>query len=300
MQDEPKHTQEPNVEPTTVDSEYPPSGSHDQFVPHLSSETQTKYPSAGSHDQFNQETLSTNVNRNLENPTETGQTFNNISTTVEEQPLNKANTDEVVSSDDVITSEEGLGEKDEIKDKVITNEEQQKSGDDSNISGSSAQYGKNIAQSVTQKLTPVYEKVAGVGSAVKSKVAGTTTVGNGTETQNGVKEQDKGVSVKDYLAEKLKPGEEDKALSEVISEALYKPKEDAVKKEDRNLDGGDEKVSEESSVNSPGKGVVGKLKGVVGSWFGKSEEKGEWDFFCLKILQNGVLCIVLTLSLLLL
>ncbi|KNA23921.1 hypothetical protein SOVF_019650 [Spinacia oleracea] len=43
---------------------------------------------------------------------------------------------------------------------------------------------------------------------------------------------DKGVAVKEYLVEKLKPGEDDKALSEVITEALpsplHKPKEEGV------------------------------------------------------------------------
>ena len=103
---------------------------------------------------------------------------------------------------------------------------------------------------------------------MKSRVTGTSTGGVGTETKNEV-------SVKDYLAEKLKPGEEDKALSELISEALHKKKEEPVKNEDGNLDDGNDKMCEEISVKSPGKGVVGKLKGVVGSWFGKAEEKGE-------------------------
>jgi hypothetical protein len=31
-------------------------------------------------------------------------------------------------------------------------------------------------------------------------------------------------------------------------------------------------VFEESNVNSPGKGVVGKVKDVVGSWFVKSPQ----------------------------
>lgn len=150
---------------------------------------------------------------------------------------------------------------------------------------------------------------------MKSKVSGTRTVDSvGVEKENVGKEQDKGVSVKDYLAEKLKPGEEDKALSEVISEALYKRKEEPkkasgdedrdvtkvvsddihqqeeepVEKEHGHLASGNEKsetVSEESNVivNSPGKSVVGKIKGVVGFWFGKSEENqsSQGKFYCL-------------------
>nr|KYP74806.1 Low-temperature-induced 65 kDa protein [Cajanus cajan] len=256
VKDEPEPTPEPNVQPSVVvDPEFPPAGSHDQFVPHLSAATQT-------HDHFTKDNISsTNINTN---PAETGQTFNTITTPVEEQPLNEASTDEVVFPKEVIASEVGSGENDNIKEKVITNEEHQKSGDASpNMSDSTAQNGKNIAHSLTEKLAPVYEKVAGVGSAVKSKVTG----GVGSETKDGV-------SVKDYLAEKLRPGEEDKALSEVISEALHKRKEEAVANED-------EKMCEEKdccvNTNSQGKGVVDKLKGVVGSWFGKSEEKGGGD-----------------------
>ena len=49
----------------------------------------------------------------------------------------------------------------------------------------------------------------------KSKVSGNQTSSVGVE-------QDKGVSVKDYLVDKLRPGDEDRALSEVISETLHK------------------------------------------------------------------------------
>ncbi|KAK7279955.1 hypothetical protein RJT34_25017 [Clitoria ternatea] len=271
VQEEPKHAPEPNIQRNHVDSEFPPAASHDQFVPHFSAATQTQNPSAESQDQSFQGTVPTNISRISANPVETAQSFNTIRSTEEEQPHDEESTDKVVTPKDVIASEVGSDEKSDIKDKVTTNaEEQQKSTDAAKISGSSAaeEGQKNIAQSLTQKLTPVYEKVAGVGSAVKSKVSV-------TETKNGDKEQDKGVSVKDYLAEKLRPGEEDKALSEVISEALHKPKEVPVKNEHGHLGSEDEKpekvTAEESSVNSQGKGVVDKLKEKVGSWFGKSE-----------------------------
>lgn len=260
VQDESKSIPELNLQPTVVDSEYPHV---DEFEPHLSAAMQTQYPSSESHEQFTQETISPNISKNLQNVTDSGQTVNTITTTVEEPSCYEANTCKVISPKDVTASEAGSVEKDDRQDNVVTNnEEQPKSGDGSNMSGSTAEYGKNIAHSLTQKLAPVYDKVAGVGSAVKSKVSGTSSRGVGTETENEVKEQDKGVSVKDYLAEKLRPGEEDKALSEVISEALHKRKEEAVKNEHH---GGDD----------TGKGVVDKLKGVVGSWFGKSEGKGE-------------------------
>ena len=62
------------------------------------------------------------------------------------------------------------------------------------MSGSPTEYGKKIALSLTEKLAPVYGKVASVGSAVKSKVPGTKRV------------IDKGVSAKDYFAKKLRHG----------------------------------------------------------------------------------------------
>ncbi|KAI4384765.1 hypothetical protein MLD38_002873 [Melastoma candidum] len=74
---------------------------------------------------------------------------------------------------------------------------------------------KRIAAVVTEKLSPVYEKVIETGSAVASKVRGSS----------GGTGEDKGVSVKEYVSEKLKPGEEDKALSELISDALRERKE---------------------------------------------------------------------------
>nr|XP_007143405.1 hypothetical protein PHAVU_007G069800g [Phaseolus vulgaris]ESW15399.1 hypothetical protein PHAVU_007G069800g [Phaseolus vulgaris] len=262
VQDEPKSIPELNLQPTVVDSEYPHV---DQFLPHLSAAMQTQYPSSESHEQFTQETMSPNINKNLQNVTDSRQTFNTITTTVEEHSCYEANTYRAISPKDVTASEAGSVEKDDRKDNVETIEEQPKSGDASNMAGSTAEYGKNIAHSLTQKLAPVYDKVAGVGSAVKSKVSGTSTGGVGTERKNEVKEEDKGVSVKDYLAEKLRPGEEDKALSEVISEALHKRKEEPVKNEHH---GGDEKMRDD-----PGKGVVDKLKGVVGSWFSNSEGK---------------------------
>ncbi|XP_028206514.1 low-temperature-induced 65 kDa protein-like [Glycine soja] len=135
----------------------------------------------------------------------------------------------------------------------------------------------------------------------KSKVSGNQTSSVGVE-------QDKGVSVKDYLVDKLRPGDEDGALSEVISETLHKKElppvevteegvrkvvSDAVHKREDNPErrmehqrilgkvteseevkrrlGGESVVTEkkyqEMYVNSPGKGVVDKFKGMVGTWF---------------------------------
>ncbi|XP_066338999.1 low-temperature-induced 65 kDa protein-like [Miscanthus floridulus] len=90
------------------------------------------------------------------------------------------------------------------------------------------EYGKQLASTV-------YEKVAGVGTAVAGKVqqatqsAGTATPGPGVQQDTatpGAGGQDKGVTVTGYIAEKLRPGNEDRALSEAISGAVQRRKED--------------------------------------------------------------------------
>ncbi|KAI3985324.1 hypothetical protein MKX01_033638 [Papaver californicum] len=187
-------------------------------------------------------------------------------------------------------------------------------------------YGRKVASAVSEKLapvygtvaevgsavvTPVYEKVAGAGSAVASKIQGTgsnTSTRTGARTDSGtgtgtggvgfVTEQDKGVSMKDYLVQKLSPGEEDKALSEVISGVMHKKKDEFPETVAKNMDKvtdspevarslgtgeheyqkeGDQGYGNDGSsvasgggIGSPnGKGMVERVKGVVSSWFGK-------------------------------
>ncbi|RCV42216.1 hypothetical protein SETIT_9G198800v2 [Setaria italica] len=88
------------------------------------------------------------------------------------------------------------------------------------------EYGKQLASTV-------YEKVAGAGTAVAGKVqqatrsAGTATPGVGAQQQDAsAGGQDKGVTVTGYIAKKLQPGDEDRALSEAISGAVQRRKED--------------------------------------------------------------------------
>ncbi|EOA18495.1 hypothetical protein CARUB_v10007046mg [Capsella rubella] len=83
-------------------------------------------------------------------------------------------------------------------------------GDETLSSGGG--YGSTVAGMVT----PVYEKVKETGASVMTKLPFSGTAGTGTETG-----QDKGVSAKEYLTEKLSPGEEDKVLSEVVTEKLH-------------------------------------------------------------------------------
>ncbi|GJM91170.1 hypothetical protein PR202_ga07519 [Eleusine coracana subsp. coracana] len=99
------------------------------------------------------------------------------------------------------------------------------------------EYGKQLA-------TTVYEKVAGAGAAVAGKVqqatqsAGTATPGVGAQQHDTTRTvtpgaggpgngQDKGVvGVTGYIAEKLRPGEEDRALSSAIADAVQRRKEE--------------------------------------------------------------------------
>ncbi|PIA49475.1 hypothetical protein AQUCO_01300347v1 [Aquilegia coerulea] len=200
-------------------------------------------------------------------------------------------------------------------------------------------YGRQIASTVTDKLAPVYGKVAGVGSVVLSKLPGTGTNENAgtdsdTRTNTGLDRgadvpvetgsgvggtTDKGaVGVKGYIAEKLKPGEEDKALSEVISGALYKRgkgvdeekkpmgevvsdafhkrnnDDDEVERENKPMgkvteseevanrlgSSESEKLGKVSGSESPsGTGVVDKFKGAFTNWFGKGGETNPTQAF---------------------
>ena len=142
--------------------------------------------------------------------TQTTQTRNQLKNTGNEKPstissATSAIADKAVSAKNTVASKLGFGD-------TATTTQQEKRTDHA---AAPTEYGKSVAQSLTEKLAPVSGKVAGVGSGVKSKVSGTQTSSMGVE-------QDKGVSVKDYLVDKLRPGDEDRALSEVISETLHK------------------------------------------------------------------------------
>ncbi|KAK9724601.1 hypothetical protein RND81_05G085900 [Saponaria officinalis] len=160
-------------------------------------------------------------------------------------------------------------------------------GEDRSVAGSIGDYGKKV-------VSTVYDKVAGLGSGS----------GVGPEHEHDVGStlpSDKGVSVKEYLADKLKPGEDDKALSKAISEALplHKSKERTI-----GLGEGDEvtevtkvvikgRVTESEEVAkslgrsedkdydglgpglaTPGKSVMDRICDAAGSWFNTSGDPG--------------------------
>lgn len=174
--------------------------------------------------------------------------------------------DKAVSAKNVVVSKLGYGSS------------EHREGEDSSKKGASesaTEYGYE------EKLAPVYEKVAGAGRAVMSKVQrGGGAEHEGRDTVG--KDTDKGVSVKEYLAEKFSPGDEDKALSEVITDAFQRKKEGIRRR-------GEERVKESEDVaarlctgkenkrdavaaggENSGAGVVDRLKGAVSSWLGKS------------------------------
>ncbi|KAF8413152.1 hypothetical protein HHK36_001127 [Tetracentron sinense] len=230
--------------------------------------------STGSHDQFSSDSPPTNTNTNPQNLQSLLESFD--ARKPEDQTKEKNSsatsviTDKAISTKNVVASKLGYGG----------------NSDGNGEQGAPVgEYGRKIADTVTEKLAPVYEKVAGTGSAVVSKMHG-----EGPESEGGVKGADKGISVKEYLTEKFKPSDEDKALSEVISEAMHKRKEEPEKVSQqaqgkvtespevaRRL-GSDEKNSGEgvgSGNESPQKAIVDRVRGAVTSWFGKGGEVQE-------------------------
>ncbi|KAG6754511.1 hypothetical protein POTOM_042552 [Populus tomentosa] len=255
----------------------------------------------GSHDQFSAEPTPPISISSQENPVSGSKSFVTLKAKehtlggIGDKPSNQSSYTEKISSatsaisdkakaaTNVIASNLGYGERDNnTKEHTMTHEGQ---GQNAAKPASTVEYGKKIATTVTEKLTPVYEKVAGVGSTVMSKLHGNTNASTNTsnEAESRIEGKDKGVSVKDYFAEKLRPGEEDRALSEVISETLNKGKTETgmwkngspmgkvtdSEEVEKRLGCGEEENSDEITDSVS---VVDKLKGAVGSLFVKSEE----------------------------
>ncbi|MQL82625.1 hypothetical protein Taro_015095 [Colocasia esculenta] len=145
----------------------------------------------------------------------------------------------------------------------------------------SAEYSKKIAETVYEKVgTGGLASALGSGAAApplqqkqeegEKEQAESFSAGAAAAAAPGAEETDKlakRVSMREYLAEKLSPGEEDRALCEVISEAMQKRKEN-----ERDVR---EKAEETTAASAPGekkagKGMVGKIKGAVTSLCGGS------------------------------
>ncbi|XP_019229519.1 PREDICTED: uncharacterized protein LOC109210547 [Nicotiana attenuata] len=124
---------------------------------------------------------------------------------------------------------------------------------------------KTITETVTEKLAPAYAAVSDATHAIASKISGLTLT-NSNEQESGNEQAapktghfaesnvnasgisspgkwDKGVSVKEYFVEKFEPGEGERSLSQIITEAMS-PRQAA----------------------SGDKGIVEKMKGAVTSF----------------------------------
>ncbi|CAJ2630036.1 unnamed protein product [Trifolium pratense] len=191
--DEPKPITEQKIQPSAsaADTEYPQKFtdvSHDQFVSRLSdvTETQNEYP---------QVKVSTDINRNHEIPSETEETFNTNTNTVENQP--------------------------DYEESAETQPKHKTYIDETEISS---------AETADKTLLPESYESSNLGND------GTTTGSNndGAETKNDDKKEDG--------------------------------------KLDSDVEKPEKVLFEESNVNSPGKGMVDRVKDYYGSWFAKPEE----------------------------
>ncbi|KAK9291845.1 hypothetical protein L1049_019795 [Liquidambar formosana] len=260
-----------------------PTGSHDQFSPEFARPTKIKSPEDPQPITENLDATKPKDQPHDENKTETPSSQSSYT-----EKLSSATSviaDKAISAKNVVASKLGYGGAPEMHE----------GGDNAAKSSQGGEQRRTIAATVTEKLSPVYDKVAEAGSTVMSKMHRTGTgTGKGTGTEGGVKGPDKGVSVKEFFVEKLRPGDEDRALSEVISDVLRKRKEeDEAKKESRpmgkvteservakRLGTGDENSRQRVDPGdvrvcgnvSPGTGVVDRLKGAVSSWLSKGGE----------------------------
>ncbi|XP_077225980.1 uncharacterized protein LOC143859176 [Tasmannia lanceolata] len=115
------------------------------------------------------------------------------------------------------------------------------------------------SQQPNQQASNYSENISAGTSAI------TAVSAKNTVTENPYR-ADMGVSVKEFVAEKLRPGDEDRALSEVILEVIRK------RREERPGNVSDRPAVVDSGNQSPGGGVVGMIRGAVSSLFGKGGE----------------------------
>uniref|UniRef100_A0A3Q7FHG5 Low-temperature-induced 65 kDa protein n=2 Tax=Solanum lycopersicum TaxID=4081 RepID=A0A3Q7FHG5_SOLLC len=253
------------------------TGSHDQFAPQ---ESPTVFPSVGEDTESIPKSMNPSNPQDLPQDTLTGKPGSYTETL---SSATSAIADKAVAAKNIVASKLGYGG---------TEEETRVTGGDATKTTSATEYAQKAASTVAEKLAPVYEKVAGAGSTVMAKVTGHENRG-GVDAEHEVR-TDKGVSMTEYLAEKLKPGEEDRALSEVISDSLSIQKEKTEETEEakpmgkvtesveveRRLGPIEPKKKEEVVGSSGetkvgenlGQGVMDRVKGAVSTWLGKGAE----------------------------
>ncbi|RDX74120.1 Low-temperature-induced 65 kDa protein, partial [Mucuna pruriens] len=292
---------------TPTKTHYPSTMTHDQHfpLPQKSSATKTQYPSSGSHDQFLPE---------LSTQTKTPQTYTTTNPVEEphykpmEEPSKKSTYTDKISSatsaiaDKAVTAKNAVASKlgygDDNNNNVGTDnkttqtkhdEENNKPSTVSSATSAIADKAVSAKNTIASKIglgdtenkndhaaSPPREYRKSVAESLKEKLAVAGVGSGGTEM-----EQDKGVSAREYLVEKMRPSEEDRVLSEVISETLHKEEDEDDEGEKRmgkvteseevkrRLGGEDVKTEKKYGkmyANSPGEGVLDKVKGMVGSW----------------------------------
>ncbi|CAA2981594.1 Hypothetical predicted protein [Olea europaea subsp. europaea] len=271
------------------------TGSHNQFAPQTTPTT----------DQFTPQSNTIRTETGSENPESTLERLD-PSKKEDTQPdtltgklsyATSAIADKAISAKNVVVSKLGYGGHEEGGHEESRDSQKPVSEPTKPVSETASEYAHSVAATMTEKLAPVYHKVADASSTVISKVQGSGIQDEGGERAAhlgiegaATKGTDKGLSVKDYLAEKFRPGDEDKALSEAISSALHKKKGETGKSGEekpiekvteseqlaRRLGTGTENKREGEDAlsagnESKGTGMVDKIKDAVGSWLGKSE-----------------------------
>ncbi|XP_010521328.1 PREDICTED: low-temperature-induced 65 kDa protein-like isoform X2 [Tarenaya hassleriana] len=161
----------------------------------------------GSHDQFSPEL---SPPKPLENPTATEtEVFSTQAMAADDEDMPKQS----IYAEKIVSATLAIADKAAAAKNALASKLGYSGREEEETPRSAMEYGKKMASTVTEKLTPIYEKVKETGTRVMTK---TPLSGDG----DARKGQDKGVSAREYLAEKLKPGEEDRVLSDVISEKL--------------------------------------------------------------------------------
>lgn len=268
----------------TEHSQY--TGSHDQFAPE---EAPVDFPSIREETESIPQSMIPRKAEDLPRDTLTGKPG---SYTEKISSATSEIADKGVAAKNVVASKLGYGgTEEETRERGVTRGDK-----DATKTTSATALAQKAASSVAGKFAPVYEKVAGAGGTVMAKVQGTATGVTGHENRGGADagrevKMDKGVSMKEYLAEKFKPGEEDKALSEVISGSLSRQKDKTEETEpmgkvtesveverrlgpigDTNKEQDDVASGETKVGESFGQGVVDRVKGAVSTWLGKGGE----------------------------
>lgn len=204
----------------------------------------------GSHDHFapSSENAPYNDSRYATHPATAGAPPENRPTSYSEtiSAVTMAIAGTAVMAKDAIAEKLGYGSKDGSGQQIKAGQE-----------GKTSATGK-----IKETLAPVYEKVTGMGTTVASKISG-EAAGREATVEVG--------SSKNSLLVKLRPGDDDRALSEVISNVLHRKKdheaEEAVEPETTKQVG---ELYEDGRTARSGSGnMVDQIKVAVTSFFVK-------------------------------